>query len=87
MTGLNIKRSGDHWFFRTKDIMTYCQSITFSLYYGTCQIEGVEVSDARPYKPWAGMRHRMVTQDLACNHTMAEISGANVEQQNLSSSS
>jgi hypothetical protein len=29
----------------------------------------------------------VVTQDLACNHTMAEISGANVEWQNQSSSS
>jgi hypothetical protein len=25
------------------------------------------------------MQHRVVTQDLACNHTIAEISGAKVE--------
>jgi hypothetical protein len=33
----------------------------------------------RLYKPWAGVRHRIVTQDLACNYTMAESSGVNVE--------
>jgi hypothetical protein len=37
------------------------------------------VSDARPYKLWAGVRHRMVTQDLACNHTMEKSSRLNVE--------
>jgi hypothetical protein len=40
---------------------------------------GTLLSDTRPYKPWAGVWYGIVTQDLACNHTMAETSGANVE--------
>jgi hypothetical protein len=37
------------------------------------------MSDTRPYKPRAGVWHGIVTQDLACNHTIAETLGANVE--------
>jgi hypothetical protein len=36
------------------------------------------MSDARLYRPWAGVQHRIVTQDLARNHTIAKTSGANV---------
>jgi hypothetical protein len=40
----------------------------------------IRLSGARPYKPWAGVQHRIVTQDLPCNHTMAKTSRLNVEQ-------
>jgi hypothetical protein len=44
------------------------------------------MSYAWPYKPWAGVQHRMVTQDLPCNHTMAKTSRLNVEQRRASRS-